>query len=580
MPAVIDIVTPLTQQSYAVLGYPLDPTTSSGFDPQVPLLLRVGPTTPIIDPRDHGAIPDTILFDLAVSSGSPIVTSPSGGFAAAQVGDTIWIHGYNIAYQVGLNAHHLFESVITSKTSSTQVTVDIVTAGPPYITATGLYGGVGRDQTAAFTKAVAAAVALGTSAIAVPGSYCASMTLPFGLSVLGRGRGSARLRARPGLDGPVIQMEPGNTGSPPSRIGALLTVRDLTIDGNSGWQSAGATTAHCLTNNAGAPFSANAADVEFDTLYQFENLYLVNAKNDGYRGLGRSAGKLHNVDAYYNNGNSFNPAPDTELVQCVSGSSGLEGFAITNPAVRLSACKTFYSGRITQSRGHGVLVQYVTGGTTAISALEAQDNRAHGLAIINSRFVNVQMTADSNSTSSAGAYAALLLDGAQDCTINLTGMDRNSGAGATQRSAIKAINGATNNAVQLAWGYTDSGATRGPIIDSGSTAILGNAITVGAQRGGLQAVPWAATITPDPYKGETLTITLTGNVSFATPANAHPGVRLTVILTQDATGGRTVTFNASYKVSWTPVTTATAVNTITLVYTGTQWVQVSAQVGL
>jgi hypothetical protein len=96
-----------------------------------------------------------------------------------------------------------------------------------------------------------------------------------------------------------------------------------------------------------------------------------------------------------------------------------------------------------------------------------------------------------------------------------------------------------------------------------------------------QSVAYAANITPDPYRGGRIVVgTLTGGITVAAPASFHQGARLSFIFTQDGTGGHAVTWNAAFKVNWTPDTAASKKNTITFEYDGTNWVQVASATGL
>jgi hypothetical protein len=94
---------------------------------------------------------------------------------------------------------------------------------------------------------------------------------------------------------------------------------------------------------------------------------------------------------------------------------------------------------------------------------------------------------------------------------------------------------------------------------------------------------YAAVYAPDTAVADDLTIrmTLTGNITFGTPASLVVGKRLTLILTQDGTGGRTIAFGGAYRVSLTATTTANT--STTLVFECVQatpatdsWVQVGA----
>lgn len=96
-----------------------------------------------------------------------------------------------------------------------------------------------------------------------------------------------------------------------------------------------------------------------------------------------------------------------------------------------------------------------------------------------------------------------------------------------------------------------------------------------------QAPAYAASITPDVAVGENILVgTLTGAITVNAPTNPTAGQVITFVFTQDATGGRVVTWNAVFKVNWTPDTALNKVNTITFLYNGTSWLQVAGVTGL
>jgi len=81
--------------------------------------------------------------------------------------------------------------------------------------------------------------------------------------------------------------------------------------------------------------------------------------------------------------------------------------------------------------------------------------------------------------------------------------------------------------------------------------------------------------TPNYSNGSVHTVTLTGNVTFAAPTNMPVGASLTLILTQDGTGGRTGTWNASYKwMGGTPILSLAngAIDVINIFYDGTNYI--------
>lgn len=94
-------------------------------------------------------------------------------------------------------------------------------------------------------------------------------------------------------------------------------------------------------------------------------------------------------------------------------------------------------------------------------------------------------------------------------------------------------------------------------------------------------IAYAASITPDAAKGETIIVgTLTGNITVNNPTGAREGMWLRFDFTQDGGGGHTVSFGSSFLVNWTPSTTGGDRNTISFRFDGTNWVQMGAATGL
>lgn len=75
---------------------------------------------------------------------------------------------------------------------------------------------------------------------------------------------------------------------------------------------------------------------------------------------------------------------------------------------------------------------------------------------------------------------------------------------------------------------------------------------------------------------DTVVMTLTGNLTVNAPTGAVPGARLRFVFLQDATGSRTVTFNAAFKKNFTVTATASQYSVVEFLYTGTAWVQVDS----
>jgi hypothetical protein len=85
-------------------------------------------------------------------------------------------------------------------------------------------------------------------------------------------------------------------------------------------------------------------------------------------------------------------------------------------------------------------------------------------------------------------------------------------------------------------------------------------------------VTYAATITPDAANGSVQTVTLTGNVTFSAFSNPVSGQTITLIITQDATGSRTLTSTMKFAGgSKTLSTAAASIDIMTVSYIGTTY---------
>jgi hypothetical protein len=83
---------------------------------------------------------------------------------------------------------------------------------------------------------------------------------------------------------------------------------------------------------------------------------------------------------------------------------------------------------------------------------------------------------------------------------------------------------------------------------------------------GIEVVPFVSTITPNLFQGNaTKFITLTGNVTISIPSTSQRmrGKEITYVIVQDSTGGRTITWNAAYKIyNWLPDLTPNGITSI------------------
>ncbi len=87
-----------------------------------------------------------------------------------------------------------------------------------------------------------------------------------------------------------------------------------------------------------------------------------------------------------------------------------------------------------------------------------------------------------------------------------------------------------------------------------------------AQRGSVSALTDGATVTPDFAVANNFSLTIGGNRTLANPSNQTAGQHGVIVITQDATGGRTLAFGSYWKfpngTAPTLTTTANAVDVL------------------
>jgi hypothetical protein len=110
---------------------------------------------------------------------------------------------------------------------------------------------------------------------------------------------------------------------------------------------------------------------------------------------------------------------------------------------------------------------------------------------------------------------------------------------------------------------------------STAAAVYDQAISESDLQVGTAVIPYAATVTPNLTRSTNILLfgTLTGNITVANPLGARAGMKLTLVFTQDGTGGRTITYGAAFKFSANGAGTAGQVGATSFYYNGTVWVQ-------
>lgn len=132
---------------------------------------------------------------------------------------------------------------------------------------------------------------------------------------------------------------------------------------------------------------------------------------------------------------------------------------------------------------------------------------------------------------------------------------------------LPGANGGTNNGFMEFTGPATSLKTFTLPNASGTVAVLNAVQSFSvAQRGSITALTDAATITPDFAAANNFSLTIGGNRTLANPTNQTAGQSGAIVITQDATGSRTLAYGSNWKFAGgsapTLTTTANAVDVL------------------
>ena len=447
-----------------------------------------------------------------------------------------------------------------------------------YIVSVTDYGAAGNgvtNDTAAFTDAIAAvagATLTGTvGTVFIPaGTYVIEpITLPNRVSLQGAGVGNTRLWRRNGgtTTGAFIK----NTTH-----ARLCSVSHMMIDG----RGVGDTTSHGLhlDNSAALDSDTGNGIAEYvDGRHYANDLLIQNCKGNGLHVQGRGVTMVSRVQSWLNSGHGFVTGTDSFFSECDAGASGWDGFYISGANTRIVNSKAWYSGAVstaaagvTGGTGHGFHFADGNYSTCTLIGCEAQDNMRAGFYLSNvGRHVIEGGMADSNNRGNL-SHAGYEVVNAYNNFVTGIAWDR--AANPNHQLAGVRVQNSTCNRIEITVDGIGNMAEAYMTTDS---LPAGNMLQIGAQNG-YRALSYAASLTPNPYGGRYQAVTLTGNVSMVAPTYRHTGMMLTMIFTQDATGGRTVSWDSGYTLTNGAINpAANAVTTIEFVYSGSKWVQVA-----
>jgi len=441
--------------------------------------------------------------------------------------------------------------------------------------------GAATANTAAIQAALDHVEIAGGGVVLVPvGRFHINNTLNLGSRVVLRGSGW----------GSIIHLADGtSTNAAPKAVVAskgntnYVGVEDIMLDGNKAGQ-----TGDTVYGSNGIDFYARgttegAGPPVYDGGLYCSNVMVYNCKGEGFYIRGATTTmRVTGCYSYHNDGAGFWLKTDCVISDSVAANNGGYGFFIQNgTSVIAHGLKSFGSGHRYQATEF--LISYCN--DVLMEACHAEDCSQSGFVLTSCNHVLMEACQvyryRGGAPQDANRSAFWIEDdGAGNLSNNIKirgGVNGalGGGGGSTCNYALTTRNLGPNVDIELNTGTISIARWRSLSGATDARIVLDN-----ARLDATQNPTFAASYTPVQYLGGTVVMTLTANVTINAPAEPYIGQSLRFVLTQDATGGRTTTFNAIFKASWPPTTTANAVNTITFVYNGTAWVQVASVVGL
>ncbi len=379
----------------------------------------------------------------------------------------------------------------------------------------------------------------------------------------------------------IVRYTARNTGT------NQLTLQDATQFGHAAGQTVRQYWAEILFQNRPTWDPKPSADEYEGTGNVVQNVWIEQAANDGLNVIGYSDVFIQNLHTLYCMLRGAALGADTWLDGANIGHSGYEGVLVTNNAHVMNVA-SYYSGEVGVANAYGFRIEGNLGGH--LSNCIAQDNKADGYRLSYCHgFTLAGCLADSNGTSWNGSspaispYSGISLDNATDNTITGMTCSARSNGWQPQTHAISFRNGNSSLRNQITLTHLNAGqsilAPINPTAGYGDGSL--NNLNINNQAGH-QTITYGASITPDPYSGGLVTVgALTGGITIANPTQRHVGTQLTFMLTQDATGGRLVTWGADFDAAgWQPSSVPSSKSSVTYVWDGTKWTLTASDIDI
>lgn len=385
------------------------------------------------------------------------------------------------------------------------------------------------------------------------------------VSVIGSGRASTRINLVAGSNCDAVAMAGG---------AYRFTLMRFCIDGHSEGQTVPTDqgVGLNLTGDAGSS-NADALGWRGGNVFHVEQIDTYYTKGDGVRIRGSvNEGRIWNCYAIRAGRYGFNIMGGTDFFAggLSSGESGSHGI-YWNGDGRLLWSKSWFSGycpprgvnpNLTKPTDASACGYYIAGDGPQITQCEAQDTAGYGFDI-----------------HSHGGYFTIKGDQSLGAHVRLMGSNAQIyldvypvAHGITTPALVHPWNGRGNHVTISGWsGRVTSGTGAKAVVQPGAPTDNDTIRTV--QMGAAQKyTTYTPTLSPD-YTLGGIKITLTGDIAIGNPVENINGATAEIVLTQDATGGRAVSWGSAYAGISPADTTAGKTSRWSLRCMGTKWVQ-------
>lgn len=466
----------------------------------------------------------------------------------------------------------------------------------------GAKGDESADDTDAILTAIEAVKALGTSSIAPFNNSGGGLYFPAGtymvqgnigidnhVHLLGDYQGAVIKRVDNSPDIPMFINKDNNA--------VMFGLHGLRIDGNIANNATG-TNKHAIDFYIDpAAYSYPAREV-FDPRYIIDTCFFFNHLGDAIRMRGQGASFVNSSWIHQVKGRGIYAEYDSHIIGVDIGVTGLEGIYLEGGSMDVVGGKIYHSGNPNFDQTGGTEIWNTSAGlkifntnSARITGLEIQDTGGAGILL--DTVTGIVISGCLIDTVSAAQNGDPCVDfwNSRKNLVSITVQDRTPSERANTpntRYAGRFRYSSTGNTLICTHNIpTTNNPLYSPIAPgvpsdtatANSNGGSGNSIIIDGYNSYVEET-FVTPYTPNPYTGSKKVMILTGNITVNTPTYKHVGMEIEYTFIQDATGGRTVTFDGNYLKNWTPSTSPNAVNIICFRWNGSKMVQRYASSGL